>query len=106
MFALLLQVPAVSYPVFVQLLRINCYSKSVLSGLVISVGGLQESLRKASLAALLEYLQCSEGDAGEERRTREYVLSADLLWVLRRYQKCDRVITPAFKVLNAHLFVL
>ncbi|XP_020084224.1 tubulin-folding cofactor D isoform X1 [Ananas comosus] len=96
-------VPAVSYPVFVQLLRIDCYSKSVLSGLVISVGGLQESLRKASLAALLEYLQCSEGDAGEERRTREYVLSADLLWVLRRYQKCDRVITPAFKTIEVLL---
>ncbi|GFY94224.1 ARM repeat superfamily protein [Actinidia rufa] len=52
-------VPTVSYPRFVQLLQLSCYNKSVISGLVISVGGLQDSLRKASLAALLDYLQAS-----------------------------------------------
>lgn len=94
------QVPSVSYPRLVQLLRIGCYSRPVLSGLVISMGGLQESLRRASVTALLEYFQASEPDTdtNEEKKTREYLLSTDFLWVLQKYQKCDRVITPTLKV--------
>lgn len=92
------QVPPVSYPRLVQLLRISSYSRYVLSGLVISTGGLQESLSKASVTALLEYLQVSEGDINEERNVRECMLSTDFLWILQQYQKCDRVVTPAFKV--------
>jgi len=88
----------VSFPRLVRLLHLNCYSRSVLSGLVISVGGLQESLRKASIAALLQYIQVPGGDTAEKRNTREYKLSTDLLWILQQYQKCDRVITPTFKV--------
>ncbi|KAL0347692.1 UNVERIFIED_CONTAM: Tubulin-folding cofactor D [Sesamum calycinum] len=49
--------PTFSYPRFVELLQVTCYSKYVVSGLVISIGGLQDSLRKASLSALLDYLQ-------------------------------------------------
>ncbi|XP_072985032.1 tubulin-folding cofactor D isoform X1 [Typha latifolia] len=95
-------VPAVSYPRFVQLLGISCYSGPVLSGLVISVGGLQESLQKASVTALLEYLQASEVGI-DERKTREIILSADLLWVLQQYQKCERVVTPTFKTIDVLL---
>ncbi|URD80775.1 Tubulin folding cofactor D C terminal [Musa troglodytarum] len=94
------QVPTVSYPRLVQLLRISSYSKYVLSGLVISTGGLQESLSKASVTALLEYLQVSEGDINEERNVRECMLSTDFLWILQQYQKCDRVVTPTFKTIE------
>lgn len=80
------------------LLQFSCYSKSVLSGLVISVGGLQESLRKASLAALLDYLQVSEDEKYEKRSSRETILSVDLLWVLHQYERCDRVVIPTLKV--------
>lgn len=87
--------PTFSYPRFVQLLKFDCYSKSVLSGLVISIGGLQDSLRKAALSALLEYLQMDEDF---NNRSKEYMLSSDILWVLQLYKRCDRVIIPTLKV--------
>jgi hypothetical protein len=82
----------------VKLLQVSCYSKPVLSGLVISTGGLQESLRKASTSALVDYLQDSDINTNDEGKNREYLLSCDLLWVLEHYQKCDRVVTPTLKV--------
>lgn len=90
--------PAFSFPQFLQLLQVSCYSQSVLSGLVISVGGLQDSLRKATTSALLEYLHNGETETIEQRKHREHMLSNDLLWVLQEYRKCDRVITPTLKV--------
>lgn len=51
----------------------------MLSGLVISIGGLQESLRKASLSALLDYLQAGDVENQDERKSRERVLSTDML---------------------------
>lgn len=71
----------------------------MLSGLVISVGGLQDSLRKASLTALSEYLQASDTQKQTEKISREVMLSTDILWVLQQYKKCDRVIIPALKVI-------
>uniref|UniRef100_A0A0E0R173 Uncharacterized protein n=1 Tax=Oryza rufipogon TaxID=4529 RepID=A0A0E0R173_ORYRU len=96
-------VPAVSYPRFVKLLQVSCYSKPVLSGLVISTGGLQESLRKASTSALVDYLQDSDINTNDEGKNREYLLSCDLLWVLEHYQKCDRVVTPTLKTVETLL---
>lgn len=89
-----------SYPRFIQLLEINCYSRSVLSGLVVAIGGLQESLGKASLAALLDYLQVTKTQYPDERASRELNLSTDILWVLQEYKKCDRVITPTMKTIE------
>ncbi|OEL30057.1 Tubulin-folding cofactor D [Dichanthelium oligosanthes] len=94
-------VPTVSYPRLVKLLQVSCYSKSVLSGLVISTGGLQESLKKASTSALVGYLEDSDINTNCEGKSKEYLLSCDLLWVLQRYQKCDRVITPTLKTIEA-----
>ncbi|AQK64726.1 Tubulin-folding cofactor D [Zea mays] len=99
-------VPTVSYPRLVKLLQVSYYSKSVLSGLVISTGGLQESLKKASMSALVGYLQDSDINTNCEGKSREYLLSCDLLWGLQHYQKCDRVITPMFKVIKAYLHCL
>lgn len=90
--------PTFSYPRFVRLLQFSCYSRLVLSGLVISIGGLQESLRKASLSALLDYLQAIEIENQDERKSREYMLSTDMLWVFQQYKRCDRVIVPTLKV--------
>lgn len=95
-----LQVPTFSYPRFVQLLQFSCYSKAVLSGLVISIGGLQDSLRKASLSALLDYLQPTETEGSNERSSREHMLSADILWILEHYKRSDRVIVPTLKVME------
>lgn len=93
-------VPAVSFPRFVQLLHLSCYSKSVLSGLVLSVGGLQESLRKVSVTALTEYIEVSEAVTDGNRNTRDYILSTDLLWIFQQYRKCDRVIVPTLKTIE------
>lgn len=93
-------VPTFSYQRFVQLLRFSCYSRPVLSGLVISIGGLQDSLRKTSISALLKYLQPGETEESNDRRSREHMLSADMLWVLQQYKKCDRVIVPTLKTIE------
>ncbi|PPD83230.1 hypothetical protein GOBAR_DD19843 [Gossypium barbadense] len=90
-------VPTFSYPRFVQLLQFSCYSRPVLSGLVISIGGLQDSLRKASLSAFLEYLNV-EQDVNEELKLCK--LSMDILWILQQYKRCDRVIIPTLKTIE------
>ena len=76
-----------------------------MSGLVISIGGLQDSLRKASISALLKYLQPVETEESNDRRSREHMLSADMLWVLQQYKKCDRVIVPTLKVMEFLCFL-
>ncbi|MED6133423.1 hypothetical protein PIB30_028079 [Stylosanthes scabra] len=93
-------VPSYSYPRFVQLLQFGCYSRDVLSGLVISIGGLQDSLKKVSLSALMEYLEEVEFEEHNTRMSREYMLSDDILWVLQHYKKCDRVIIPSLKTIE------
>ncbi|KAG6677496.1 hypothetical protein I3842_14G030100 [Carya illinoinensis] len=93
-------VPTVSYPRFVQLLQFDCYSRSVLSGLVTSTGGLQDSLRKASITALLEFLQSANTEGLVEKNSRECMLSKDILWVLLQYKRCDRVIVPTLKTIE------
>ncbi|XVE63278.1 hypothetical protein DITRI_Ditri07aG0007200 [Diplodiscus trichospermus] len=90
-------VPTFSYPRFVQLLQLSCYSKQVLSGLVISIGGLQDSLRKASLSAFLDYLHVDE-DFNKESKVCK--LSTDILWILQEYKRCDRVIIPTLKTIE------
>ncbi|XP_015055533.1 tubulin-folding cofactor D [Solanum pennellii] len=90
-------VPTFSYPRFLQLLGISCYSKYVISGLVISIGGLQDSLRKPSLNALLEFLQSTDDNVND---SKEYNLSNDILWVLQKYKRCDRVVEPTLKTIE------
>ncbi|PHU04306.1 Tubulin-folding cofactor D [Capsicum chinense] len=90
-------VPTFSYPRFVQLLGISCYSKYVISGLVISISDLLDSLRKASLGALLEFLQSTDENVNG---SKEYNLSNDILWVLQKYKKCDRVVEATLKTIE------
>ncbi|KAI7993876.1 Tubulin-folding cofactor D [Camellia lanceoleosa] len=69
--------------------ELDCYSKSVLSGLVISIGGLQDFLKKASLTALLGYLLASESGKHNEQNFREFNLSTDILGCLgSKMQPC------------------
>ncbi|KAL8542770.1 hypothetical protein ACS0TY_003597 [Phlomoides rotata] len=91
-------VPTFSYPRFVQLFEVGCYSKYVMSGLVVSIGGLQDSLKKASLSALLDYLQTTVTEDQDDSRVLS--LSTDILWVLQKYRKCDRVIIPTLKTIE------
>ncbi|CAA0813577.1 Tubulin-folding cofactor D [Striga hermonthica] len=91
-------VPSVSYPRFIQLLKVGCYSKYVVSGLVISIGGIQESLAKASLSALLDYLQSTVTKGHDDSRVMSF--SEDILWVLEKFRRCDRVIIPTLKTIE------
>ncbi|CAH2063338.1 unnamed protein product [Thlaspi arvense] len=91
-------VPTFSFPRFVQLLGFRCYSKELMSGLVISTGGLQESLQKASFSALLQYI--GEGEEAKEQRSRKSSMCEDILWILEEYKKCDRVIIPCLKTIE------
>uniref|UniRef100_A0A2P2K0Q0 Beta-tubulin cofactor d n=1 Tax=Rhizophora mucronata TaxID=61149 RepID=A0A2P2K0Q0_RHIMU len=93
-------VPAVTYPRFVQLLQFSCYSRVVLSGLVVAIGGLQDSLRKVSISALMDYLEAVEVADPSERSSRECMLSVDIVWVLQEYKRCDRVIIPTLKTVE------
>jgi hypothetical protein len=61
---------------------------------------LQDSLRKASISALLEFLEAVEPEDLNEKRSRESMLSADIIGVLQQYKRCDRVIVPTLKVIS------
>ncbi|KVH89203.1 Armadillo-like helical [Cynara cardunculus var. scolymus] len=82
------------------LLQFSCYSKYVMSGLVISIGGLEDSLKKVALGALLEYLQAIKVIDESEMNAREVSLSNDILWVLQKYKRRDRVIIPTLKTIE------
>ncbi|GAB2210552.1 hypothetical protein Droror1_Dr00015820 [Drosera rotundifolia] len=95
--------PTFAYPRFVKLLDLGCYRGYVLSGLVIAIGGLQDSLRRASLMALLDYLQAAgqvKADDLNKWESREMILSTEIIWVLQEYRKCDRVIVPTLKTIE------
>ncbi|XP_074350535.1 tubulin-folding cofactor D isoform X2 [Apium graveolens] len=93
-------VPTNSYYRFVKLLQFSCYSKHLVAGIVISIGGLQESLRKTSVSALMEYLQATETKDSKESFSRELNLCQDIVWVLNKYRKRDRVIIPTLKTIE------
>ncbi|KAK7390830.1 hypothetical protein VNO78_18945 [Psophocarpus tetragonolobus] len=93
-------VPSYSYPRFIQLFQYGCYSRDILSGLVTSVGGLQDSLKRVSLSALLDYLEGVESEDINRITSRINMLSVDILWVLQQYKKCDRVIVPTLKTIE------
>ncbi|KAK1420140.1 hypothetical protein QVD17_21492 [Tagetes erecta] len=93
-------VPSCSFPRFVQLLQFGCYSKYVMSGLVISIGGLEDSLKKAALSALLDYLQAVKVKDESKKSSRELRISDDILWVLQKYKRRDRVIVPTLKTID------
>lgn len=87
-------VPSCSFPRFVKLLQFGCYSKYVASGLVISIGGLEDSLKKVALGSLLDYLETTKLKDSESN------LSSDILWVVDKYKRRDRVIIPTLKTIE------
>ncbi|XP_057830679.2 tubulin-folding cofactor D isoform X2 [Cryptomeria japonica] len=90
-------VPSSSFQCLVHLLQLSEYRVAFLSGLVISIGGLAESLRKASLSALLDYLNMSNDGEPEINKEKEKWLSIDLLQILQHHPKVDRVTIPTLK---------
>ncbi|KAK9056251.1 hypothetical protein SSX86_027347 [Deinandra increscens subsp. villosa] len=93
-------VPSCCFPRFIRLLQFGCYSKYVMSGLVISIGGLEDSLKKAALGALLDYVQAVKVKDESGKNSREFSISNDILWVLQKYKRRDRVIIPTLKTIE------
>lgn len=92
--------PSNCFPCLVRLLQFNEYRTSVLSGLVISIGGLADSLRKASLSALLEYVQISSDGEPKIDKEKAKWLSIDFLEIFRSYPKIDRITIPTLKTIE------
>lgn len=102
--------PAVAFARLVPLLKFPEYRIFVMSGVVVSVGGLADSLAKISLDCLLEFLKSdSDPDAQMGKYIqRSFGKSSDddnWLWItlvsiLKAYAGVDRVITPTFKTID------
>jgi len=93
-------VPSHTFPLVIQLLSVECYHYAILSGLVVSIGGLTESVVKSSSAVFLEWV---------DSMTRGNVLApicmlADsLLQLFDDHRHDDRVICPLLKSLDFFL---
>eukprot|EP00041_Stephanoeca_diplocostata_P031627 m.989891 g.989891 ORF g.989891 m.989891 type:complete len:1244 (-) comp23999_c0_seq3:287-4018(-) len=86
-------VPGTSFPRMIKCLSLEAYRTSALVGLVVSVGGLTESLVKAASAALLAHLEeLSEGNMEQFGR--------DVLTVFKSHAHDERVVIPLLKTMD------
>lgn len=86
---------AQTFPLFCRLLELDDYLYSALLGLVISVGGITESIVKHSSGSLRDYLT---GIHGKPDELQKFV--SVLLQVFKDFQKDDRVTFPMMRSLD------
>lgn len=80
-----------------KLLEIPCYQYAVLSGVILSAGGLSESLIRQAGVSLENFL----GRLAAKRQEEALMNFAEnLVKLFKEFQKNDRVIIPLFKVLD------
>ncbi|PSN56928.1 Tubulin-specific chaperone D [Blattella germanica] len=84
-----------TFPRFTQLLAFQPFTYNVLLGLVVSVGGLTESLVKHSSTSLFMYLKAQQGRPQELER-----LCGTIVDIFRNNQYVDRVTVPLFGFLD------
>ncbi|KAJ7541816.1 hypothetical protein O6H91_10G078100 [Diphasiastrum complanatum] len=100
--------PGESFPQFVQILQFPEYRPFLVSGIVISIGGLAELLGNAALKSLLNSLKLKSSevrmdDSAVEISSNWYDpyrvgwLGEELVHLLKVYAGNDRVIVPAIK---------
>ena len=82
--------PSASFPRLVPLLALPTFTLPLLCGLVVSVGGLTESVVRHSSAALVDYLRAAAPEAVER-------FADALLSVLLLHRGQARVVVPALK---------
>lgn len=90
------------FPRLVPLLQFPAYRIYVMSGLVVSIGGLGDSLGKISLNCLLDFLQ-GDGSckpSGESSDDGMNWLGTIIVSIIKAYAGIDRVIIPAFKTVD------
>ena len=81
-------------------LNIDGYHGAIVEGLVISVGGLTESVVKNSSAALLDWARTMKKLKGASHLAR---LGTTLLSLMGKWEKDERVILPLLKTLHVLL---
>ena len=87
------RVVVATFPLLIQVLRLEVYRRAALTGLVVSVGGLTESLVRHSSASFLDFVfELEEGELA--------ALSTDLVAILESHPKNDRVVVPLMKTLD------
>ncbi|KAL8610270.1 hypothetical protein ACOMHN_062002 [Nucella lapillus] len=87
--------PMYTFPCFAKLLAVPTYTRPVLLGMTVSVGGLTESLVKHSSQWLLSHLKELKEDGAALKMFTESLLS-----IFQEYQKKDRVSIPLLKMLD------
>ncbi|XP_062507532.1 tubulin-specific chaperone D-like [Corticium candelabrum] len=87
--------PSESFPKSVQLLSLPTYQYSALLGLIVSVGGLTESLVNHSSSSFLQYLKQISSSVHEMHQFMETLLS-----IFTNHHKDDRVTIPFFKTVD------
>ena len=94
-----------TFPLLVPTLAFDRYRDTVLEGLVVSMGGITESVVKASQEALLKWLANGPpaGDAVELPHGYTDALAESLVRVLQRRANVDRVSLPLLKSLDVLL---
>uniref|UniRef100_A0A7I4D1R8 Tubulin-specific chaperone D n=1 Tax=Physcomitrium patens TaxID=3218 RepID=A0A7I4D1R8_PHYPA len=95
--------PAVSFPRLVQFLKFPEFRPYLLSGIVISVGGLGDSLGKVSSQALFNFLQevpPTASGIGALTDSSSAWLGGQMVELLKNNRGIDRVIIPALKTVD------
>lgn len=87
--------PSHVYPIICSVMDSDTYFVPILSGLVLSSGGLSESTAKISAQSLIAY--CRHAKEGRPSRLRD--LANAFVGILRNYKRTDRVTVPCVKTL-------
>ena len=90
--------PAQSFSVTVRAISLDAYRKSVLSGLVISIGGVAESVIRAATSSLLDQIKELSQDQGLLDK-----FSASLIDIYRDCIKQPRLLVPFLKLTDSLL---
>jgi hypothetical protein len=85
--------PALTFPMVMKAASITAFRGDVFAGIVISVGGLTESVAKHATAAMLEWAKLGRGTA----RVHAFQV---LLELMKRHRREGRVILPLLKTLD------
>ncbi|VEN50767.1 unnamed protein product [Callosobruchus maculatus] len=86
-----------TFPKFVQLVYLPCYTYNVMLGLICSIGGLTNSLVKHSSSSFFTSLKAELESRGNEELHR---ISDVILKIFMDHQKVDRITIPMFKFLD------
>jgi hypothetical protein len=85
--------PALTFPMVMKAASITVFLEDVFAGIVISVGGLTESVAKHATAAMLEWAKVGRG-------TTQVHSFQVLLRLMKRHRREGRVILPVLKTLD------